>query len=175
MCDRWLKFENFLSDMGLRPSDSSTLERINNTEGYGPENCVWASMEIQARNKCNNRNLTYKSEVVCITDLSRRFGVDVATLSSRLNKGEGVESAVSRPVMRRYINYLGITCPLSVWGKFFQIDHATLSQRLDRGWDIETALRTPPRSRKTKSQNFSSTVQRISDVPPPLCPEYHSV
>lgn len=41
VCDRWLKFNNFYSDMGPRPFEHSRLKRINTERGYSPDNCVW--------------------------------------------------------------------------------------------------------------------------------------
>ena len=51
VCDRWLKFENFLADMGERPEDL-TLDRFPNNDGnYEPGNCRWATDEQQANNR----------------------------------------------------------------------------------------------------------------------------
>ena len=47
---RWLKFENFLADMGQRPLRKS-LDRINNNEGYSKANCRWASPREQRQNQ----------------------------------------------------------------------------------------------------------------------------
>lgn len=47
---RWRKYENFLADMGPAP-DGLTLERINNSKGYNPKNCIWATIKVQAINK----------------------------------------------------------------------------------------------------------------------------
>lgn len=50
VCERWLKFENFLSDMGPRP-EGLTLERNDNEGNYEPGNCRWATMLEQRHNR----------------------------------------------------------------------------------------------------------------------------
>ena len=52
VCKRWLhSFENFLADMGPRPSKSFWLERINNDGNYAPRNCKWATVSEQMKNR----------------------------------------------------------------------------------------------------------------------------
>jgi hypothetical protein len=46
----WWQFEQFLADMGLRP-DGKTLDRIDGTKPYGPDNCRWADHSTQMQNK----------------------------------------------------------------------------------------------------------------------------
>lgn len=50
VCDRWHSFENFVSDMGRRPS-GHTLDRINNDGNYEPGNVKWSTPKEQAGNR----------------------------------------------------------------------------------------------------------------------------
>lgn len=54
VCDRWLKFENFLTDIsntiGLRP-EGCTIDRIDNNRGYEPGNIKWSTPKEQAANR----------------------------------------------------------------------------------------------------------------------------
>lgn len=53
ICKRWQGipgFENFLNDMGLKPSPNHTLDRIDNNGDYEPSNCRWSVQKVQVRN-----------------------------------------------------------------------------------------------------------------------------
>ncbi len=52
VCDRWREFENFLEDMGERPSKGHQIDRINPDGDYSPDNCRWLTRaENNARRK----------------------------------------------------------------------------------------------------------------------------
>ena len=51
VCARWDSFENFLADMGERPSRAHTLDRINPDGNYEPHNCRWATWHEQRMNR----------------------------------------------------------------------------------------------------------------------------
>jgi hypothetical protein len=51
VCDRWSEFTAFITDMGRRPSDQHSIDRIDNDRGYEPGNCRWADDLTQASNR----------------------------------------------------------------------------------------------------------------------------
>lgn len=52
VCERWLNsFQNFLDDMGCKPSANHSIDRINNNGNYEPSNCQWATKSEQSRNQ----------------------------------------------------------------------------------------------------------------------------
>ncbi len=52
VCDRWMNsFESFYADVGDRPSDQHSIDRINNDGNYEPSNCRWATKSQQQSNQ----------------------------------------------------------------------------------------------------------------------------
>lgn len=76
VCERWLKFENFLEDMG-EPKKNQSIDRIDNNKGYYKENCRWTNAKTQNRNKSNTR-LNQKdvddlrSEKISVNELAKK-------------------------------------------------------------------------------------------------------
>lgn len=85
VCKRWKSFDNFLFDMGERPTGMS-LDRINNKGNYTPKNCKWSSKTEQQRNKNNNRLVTFKNKTQTLAAWIEELKINKATLTSRINK-----------------------------------------------------------------------------------------
>lgn len=97
LCDRWLKFENFLTDMGEKPEGLS-IERKDNNLGYFKNNCKWATQKEQANNKRNNVWITVDGITHNVTQWERIKRHSVGLVSGRIFRGWSPEKAVMTPV-----------------------------------------------------------------------------
>lgn len=105
VCDRWLEsFENFYADMGDRPSNKHSLDRINNDGPYSPENCRWATWAEQSRNRRNNRYVTYNGETKTVQDWAEAVGVTHSTMRRRLSLWS-IEQAIESPPWKVNMRY----------------------------------------------------------------------
>lgn len=97
VCERWRKFQNFLADMGTKPSHRHSIDRINNNGNYEPGNCRWATMSEQRLNSTTTRWLTFRGVTQPMKDWAHAVGLSYKTLSDRLQRGWSVEKAISTP------------------------------------------------------------------------------
>lgn len=98
VCDRWLNsFEHFLADMGFCPVGHA-IERIDNDGAYCKENCVWATMTAQCRNRSSNRKITWRGETRLLVEWAAITGIQRLTIHARLKRGWTVDEALERPV-----------------------------------------------------------------------------
>lgn len=126
LCDRWLhSFENFLSDMGLRP-EGMTLERVNNDGPYSPDNCVWATRSAQGNNTRATNLISYSGKTHSIAEWERALNMKPGTLKARLNRLKySVEEAFSKPVK----------CGEKLVGKQYKTRAAMDRSKIRRGVD----------------------------------------
>lgn len=96
VCPRWRSFWNFLADMGKKPSPELTLERVNNNEGYSPDNCKWATRHEQTRNERRNVNITFRGVTKCLTGWASEIGISTFSLKRRLERWD-LEAALTTP------------------------------------------------------------------------------
>lgn len=98
MCRRWRSsFENFLEDMGKRPSPKHSIDRIDNNGDYTPENCKWSTQKQQHRNKRSNRLITFKNKTKTMTEWSEIVGISSNAIHKRLKRGWSIHDALTLP------------------------------------------------------------------------------
>lgn len=54
VCQEWMSFQNFINDMGKKPSPNLSIDRINNDGNYCKENCRWTDHFTQMNNTRKN-------------------------------------------------------------------------------------------------------------------------
>jgi hypothetical protein len=104
VCDRWLNsFENFLLDMGEKPSKEYSIDRIDNNGNYEPNNCRWATKKQQANNTSTNKFINYNGENMTIMQASERSGIAYYTVLDRATKNKDVFNKVIRKVDKKIV------------------------------------------------------------------------
>jgi hypothetical protein len=98
VCERWHKFENFLADIGERPSSNHSLDRIDNDGNYEPGNCRWATQEEQLNNTRVNVKITYNGETLTAIQWARKLGMAPHTVYNRHSKGWSPERIFTTPI-----------------------------------------------------------------------------
>lgn len=91
VCDSWMTFSNFIKDMGKRPSEKHSLDRIDNNKNYSPDNCRWATTKEQALNSRRNVFLTHNGISLTIYEWAEKLGLKYTTLYSRYKRGWSTE------------------------------------------------------------------------------------
>lgn len=103
VCTRWLNsFASFYADMGDKPDDGLSIDRIDNNGNYEPGNCRWATSEQQHNNTRSNRFITYDGETLTLAQWARKLNRPRATIRHSLDKGCLVSAAFTLPVGQKF-------------------------------------------------------------------------
>lgn len=97
VCPDWHDFAHFRDDMGECPSRRMTLDRIENSKGYMPGNCRWATKSEQNRNRSHCIELTQNGVTKILAGWAADIGLTPNALSMRLRLGWSVERALTTP------------------------------------------------------------------------------
>jgi hypothetical protein len=101
--DEWVhSFEKFLEDMGPKPTRHHSIDRFPDKDGdYCKENCRWATMKDQSRNRSSNTTITHNGKCLCIAEWSEITGLSHSVISRRLRKGLPVNRVLDQSVRGR--------------------------------------------------------------------------
>ena len=97
ICDKWkdnfTEFYNWAINNGY--NDSLTIDRIDNSKGYYPENCRWATYKQQNNNRSNTKKVIYNNIEYLRSEFCEVFKINESTLRAKLKRGMTVEEIVT--------------------------------------------------------------------------------
>ena len=100
VCDRWLGengFENFVHDMGERPSPEHSIDRIDVNGNYEPSNCRWATIKEQSRNKRTTKYVYLNGDEIPLAELCEILGLNYYSVNAKLSRGFDLDYIVHNP------------------------------------------------------------------------------
>ncbi len=94
VCERWSDFQNFIDDMGKKPSPSHSIERLDNDKGYSPDNCKWATKKEQSNNRRNVLRHLHNGREMTVSDIAEDTGIPRNLIALRLRSGWTISEAI---------------------------------------------------------------------------------
>lgn len=172
VCERWLTAAFFIEDTlmsfiehskenGLR---FTSLERIDNDKDYSPENCRWATIREQARNRSNSLFVEMKGEKRLLADIAYENDMTASTLKYRLDKGMNLDEAINTPLPKKRgpISWKGEEKSLREWGRVLGIAPTSLKARLTLGWTVDETFTTPINERLSHKKQHPGSIKNIT-------------
>ena len=103
ICNEWEHNFQLFYDWAMANGykENLTIDRIDNEKGYCPENCRWATMKIQSRNRRGNHLLTFRGITRPIQEWAEIMGIPHTALRKRLKYGWSVEDALTKPIKNK--------------------------------------------------------------------------
>lgn len=96
---RWMKYENFRSDMASSYKPGLTINRKDNDGPYSKENCVWSTHVEQARNTRASRWIEFNGQKRVMAEWDEILGYPKGTTSHRISYGWSIEKTLTTPIM----------------------------------------------------------------------------
>lgn len=161
VCEEWktnkIKFFEWAFSHGYK--EDLTIDRIDPSKGYSPENCRWADYITQNNHRNTNCYVTVDGVTHTVAEWSRITGIKAGTIQQRLYKGWNPKEAVYTPTIdpavaakKHYITVDGETHSLTEWEQIKGLTPGAINSRLKMGWDELKAVTTPIQKRGSWSK-----------------------
>jgi hypothetical protein len=145
VCNEWRdSFMAFRNDMGLRPDNCTSIERVDNDGDYEPSNCKWATRKEQANNTSENILIDYKGKTQTLHQWCDELEMNYSTTYARLfTRDWDVETAFTAPHVRpvKMVTHNGETKNVSQWSRDLNIPNSTIQNLISsKGMSIGEIL-----------------------------------
>lgn len=104
VCAEWKNdFKAFYDwSMSNGYADNLSIDRVDNNEGYSPDNCRWVTMRMQSNNRRNNVHVTMNNECKTLSEWCELYGINYKTVRDRLKRGWSYEDALTKSVQIKF-------------------------------------------------------------------------
>lgn len=160
VCKEWTDFPNFKADMYAAylkhveeyGEEDTSIERLDVNGNYTKKNCTWATRKEQNTNTRQVNHYEYKGEMLDLSEIARREGMNYRTLRSRiLDYGWTLEEALQRSHLKwskkkaDLFDYKGQQLTLKQIAKLEGIGYTTLYNRVNNiGLSLDEAIHKIP-------------------------------
>jgi hypothetical protein len=97
VCERWMSFENFVSDMEPTYQPGLQIDRKDNNAGYSPENCHWVTVTENIRNRRNTIFIETERGRLTTVEAAKLAGVSVELFDRRRRSGWSIDRLFTTP------------------------------------------------------------------------------
>lgn len=103
MCAEWSEDFKAFREWALANGyqDGLTIDRIDNSKGYSPDNCRWVTLKQQANNRRSNVCVEYEGKRFTLSELADYAGLPSNTVKLRYEHGWSIEDVVKTPYKAR--------------------------------------------------------------------------
>lgn len=139
VCDEWrtdyLKFQSWAFANGWR--SGLTIDRIDGTKGYSPDNCRWVTPTEQSENRSIKVTATINGVTKNLSVWTRELHLDRKTVYERVRRlGWTPERAVTTPIARMSIGAVevdGVSMTVYAWAKKLKVERSWLYNQINHG------------------------------------------
>lgn len=155
-CESWKdynKFQEWALSNGY--DDDLTLDRIDNSKNYSPENCRWVTAQEQQRNKQNCRIYTYNGKTQTLSEWAIEYNIPFQTLASRIDKlGYTFENALKKPYGYQktnvFLEFNGKLYTEAEFARFIGYTNSGVSRLVRLGYNAEQIYQNSVEYKKKK-------------------------
>ena len=151
ICSEWDSFEQFISDMGDPPTKKHTIERKDNSKGYFPENCKWATRKEQSINTSH----AIIVDGISMSEWSRKLKCNLGALIKRYRKYG--KKCLVKNFKPNGIEFNSEINTLKEWAVVVGISGDALRRRINE-WGLKKALTTKKYETRIGNTNWIKNV-----------------
>lgn len=168
VCEEWRdykKFEEWALNNGY--SDNLTIDRVDENGNYEPSNCQWITISEQQKRRSSNIWIEHNGEIKILSDWAREYGINRATLKSRLEMGYTFEGALKKkPRINRtsiIVNYNGEEMNIAQLSEKLGVSVAMISKELKQGISIEKVIERAIEVKKRRKAKENLTDEKLME------------